>query len=146
MENKKDILFKETDKRLHNYKYLDIKIKNINLDIKRCENEYSGCGAMVYTEKISNTYNISSSVENEVLKREERLRKLKMEKEDIEIEKEKIENALTCLNDIEMEFFNLFYNSKTKNNMTYISMKLHLDRTSCYNLKKKMIFKLSEIL
>ncbi len=27
-----------------------------------------------------------------------------MEKEDIEIEKEKIENALTCLNDIEMEF------------------------------------------
>lgn len=101
---------------------------------------------MVYTEKTSNTYNISSSVENEVLKREERLRKLKMEKENIEIEKEKIENALTCLNDIEMEFFNLFYNSKTKNNMTYISMKLHLDRTSCYNLKKKMIFKLSEIL
>ncbi|NKN25795.1 hypothetical protein GSQ42_13835, partial [Clostridioides difficile] len=48
---------------------------------------------------------------NEVLKREERLRKLKMEKEDIEIEKEKIENALTCLNDIEMEFFHLFYNS-----------------------------------
>ncbi len=42
---------------------------------------------MVYTEKTSNTYNISSSVENEVLKREERLRKLKMEKEDIEIEK-----------------------------------------------------------
>ncbi|VFG74448.1 putative sigma factor [Clostridioides difficile] len=139
MENKKDILFKETDERLHNYKYLDIKIKNINLDIKRYENEYSGCGAMVYTEKTSNTYNISSSVENEVLKREERLRKLK-------IEKEKIENALTCLNDIEMEFFNLFYNSKTKNNMTYISMKLHLDRTSCYNLKKKMIVKLSEIL
>ncbi len=63
---------------------------------------------MVYTEKTSNTYNISSSVENEVLKREERLRKLKIEKEDIEIEKEKIENALTCLNDIEMEFFNLF--------------------------------------
>lgn len=68
MENKKDILFKETDERLHNYKYLDIKIKNINLDIKRYENEYSGCGAMVYTEKTSNTYNISSSVENEVLK------------------------------------------------------------------------------
>lgn len=146
MENKKDILFKEIDKRLYNYKYLDIKIKNINLDIKRCENEYFGCGVMVYIEKISNIYNISFFVENEVLKREERLRKLKMEKEDIEIEKEKIENVLMCLNDIEMEFFNFFYNSKIKNNMIYIFMKLYLDRIFCYNLKKKMIFKLSEIL
>lgn len=104
MDNKKDILLKEVDERLHNYKYLDVKIKNINLDIKRCENEYFGCGAVVYTEKTSTTYNISSSVENEVIKKEERLRKLKMEKDDIEIEKEKIENALTCLNDMEMEF------------------------------------------
>lgn len=54
-------------------------------------------------KKTSNTYNISSSVENEVLKREERLRKLKWKRR-YRNRKEKIENALTCLNDIEMEF------------------------------------------
>ena len=59
-----------------------------------------------------------------------------------EIEKKKIENALTCLDIIETDFFNLFYNSKSKNNMKYISIKMHMDRSYLYKLRENIVYKI----
>ena len=58
------------------------------------------------------------------------------------IEKKKIENALTCLDIIETDFFNLFYNSKSKNNMKYISIKMHMDRSYLYTFREKIVHKI----
>lgn len=145
MSDKKE-LFKKVEGRLHNYKYLDIKIKNLELDIQQEKNDYRGCGAISYEERTGVTYNISRSVENEVIAKEKRLGKLMQLKIEKEIEKKKIENALTCLNIIEIELFDLFYNSKSKNNMKYISIKMHMDRSYLYTLRENMIYKIMGML
>ena len=60
-------LFRETEARLHNYKYLEIQINSLELDIEREKNDYRGCGAISYDERSGVTYNINRSVENEVI-------------------------------------------------------------------------------
>lgn len=139
-------LFKKVEGRLHNYKYLQIKINNLELDIEKEKNDYRGCGAISYDEKTGVTYNISRSVENEVIAKEKRLGKLMQDKLEKEIEKKKIENALTCLDMNETNFFNLFYNSKTKNNMTYIGLKMHMNRSNCYKVRERLVYKIMGML
>lgn len=142
MTKDKKKLFRETEGRLHNYKYLEIQIKNLELDIEREKNEYRGCGAISYDERTGVTYSINRSVENEVIAKEKRIGKLMQAKLEKEIEKKKIENALTCLDIIETDFFNLFYNSKSKNNMKYISIKMHMDRSYLYKLRENVVYKI----
>ena len=120
MEKKE--LFKKVELRLHNYKFLEAQINNIELDIKKEKMRYRGCGE---------TYNISRIVEKEVIDKEKKIDKLMQSKLEKEIEKAKIENSLSCLDVNETNFFELFYNSKNKNNMKYISLKLHMDRSHC---------------
>ena len=139
-------LFRETEARLHNYKDLDIQINNLELDIEIEKNNYRGCGAISYDERTGVTYSINRSVENEVIAKEKRIGKLIQLKLEKEIEKKKIENSLTCLDIIETDFFNLFYNSRNKNNMKYISIKMHMDRSYLYTLREKMVYKLMGML
>ena len=139
-------LFRETEARLHNYKYLEIQINSLELDIEREKNDYRGCGAISYDERSGVTYNINRSVENEVRAKEKKVGKLMQTKLEKEIEKKKIENALTCLDIIETDFFNLFYNTMNKNNMNYISMKMHIDRSHCYRMREKIVYKIMSML
>ena len=139
-------LFRETEARLHNYKYLEIQINSLELDIEREKNDYRGCGAISYDERSGVTYNINRSVENEVIAKEKKVGKLMQTKLEKEIEKKKIENALTCLDIIETDFFNLFYNTMNKNNMNYISMKMHIDRSHCYRMREKRVYKIMSML
>ena len=139
-------LFRETEARLHNYKYLEIQINSLELDIEREKNDYRGCGAISYDERSGVTYNINRSVENEVIAKEKKVGKLMQTKLEKEIEIKKIENALTCLDIIETDFFNLFYNTMNKNNMNYISMKMHIDRSHCYRMREKIVYKIMSML
>ena len=139
-------LFRETEARLHNYKYLEIQINSLELDIEREKNDYRGCGAISYDERSGVTYNINRSVENEVIAKEKKVGKLMQTKLEKEIEKKKIETALTCLDIIETDFFNLFYNTMNKNNMNYISMKMHIDRSHCYRMREKIVYKIMSML
>lgn len=139
-------LFKKVEGKLHNYKYLEMQINNIELDIKKEKMEYRGCGAISYDERSGVTYNISRSVENEVIAKEKRISKLMQNKLEKEIEKQKIENALSCLDANETNFFELFYNSRSKNNMKYISMKLHMDRSHCYTVRERLVYKIMGML
>ena len=139
-------LFRETEARLHNYKYLEIQINSLELDIEREKNDYRGCGAISYDERSGVTYNMNRSVENEVIAKEKKVGKLMQTKLEKEIEKKKIENALTCLDIIETDFFNLFYNTMNKNNMNYISMKMHIDRSHCYRMREKIVYKIMSML
>ena len=139
-------LIKKVEGKLHNYKYLEMQINNIELDIKKEKMEYRGCGAISYDERSGVTYNISRSVENEVIAKEKRISKLMQNKLEKEIEKQKIENALSCLDANETNFFELFYNSKSKNNMKYISMKLHMDRSHCYTVRERLVYKIMGML
>ena len=145
-------LFRETEARLHNYKDLSIQIKSIELDIEEKEIElmdYRGCGAISYDERTGTTYSINKTVENEAItreKKEKEIRDLLKEKRKKELEKRKIENALTSLDIIETDFFNLFYNSRNKHSMVYISRKMHTDRSYLYVLREKLVNKAIGIL
>ncbi len=139
-------LFKKVEGKLHNYKYLEMQINNIELDIKKEKMEYRGCGYISYDERTGVTYNISRTVENEVISKEKRISKLMQNKLEKEIEKQKIENALSCLDANETNFFELLYNSKPKNNMKYISMKLHMDRSHCYTVRERLVYKIMGML
>ena len=141
MTTDKKKLFRETEARLHNYKYLEIQINSLELDIEQIKNDYRGCGAISYDERTGVTYNINRSVENEVIAKEKKIAKLMKAKLEKEIEKKKIENALTCLDIIETDFFNLFYNSKSKNNMKYKSIKIHIYRSYLYTITEKKVHK-----
>ena len=146
MSKDKKELFKKVEGRLHNYKNLDVQIKNLELDIEREKNDYRGCGAIGYDEKTGVTYNISRTVENEVIAKEKRIGRLMQTKLEKEIEKKKIENALTTLDSRETDLFNLLYNSRSKNNMNYISIKLHIDRSHCYRMRETIVYKVMSIL
>ena len=139
-------LFKKVEARLHNYKNLSIQVKNLELDIESIQNDYRGCGAIRYDERSGVTYSISRSVEDEVIAKERRIGKLKKSKIEKEIEMKKIENALTCLDIIETDFFNLFYNSRRKNTMQYISIKMKLDRSYLYKFRENIVYKLMGML
>lgn len=144
MEKKE--LFKKVELRLHNYKFLEAQINNIELDIKKEKMRYRGCGAINYDERTSETYNISRIVEKEVIDKEKKIDKLMQSKLEKEIEKAKIENSLSCLDVNETNFFELFYNSKNKNNMKYISLKLRMDRSHCYTVRERLVYKIMGML
>ena len=146
MSKDKKELFKKVEGRLHNYKNLEVQIRNLELDIEREKNDYRGCGAIGYDEKTGVTYNISRTVENEVIAKEKRIGKLMQTKLEKEIERKKIENALTTLDSRETDLFNLLYNSRSKNNMNYISIKLHMDRSHCYRMRETIVYKVMSIL
>ncbi len=139
-------LFKKVEARLHNYKYLQIQIDNLELDIEEIKNDYRGCGSISYDERTGATYSINRTIENEIIDRERKLSKLLKAKSEKETEKRKIENSLTCLDIIETDFFNLFYNSKSKNSMKYIAMKMHMDRSYLYIFREKIVYKIMGML
>ncbi|GAA0229653.1 hypothetical protein GCM10008921_12820 [Metaclostridioides mangenotii] len=145
---KKD-LYKVVEARLHNYKNLDMEINRTKLDIESYKAEFIGCKAITYQEdSVSPTNKFNSTTENEVLNREKELDIMQKELKKKEIEKLRIENALTCLDSREEEFFKLYFESKDKykHSMVSISLDLCMDRKTCYLLKDKIIYKMMDML
>ena len=144
---KKD-LYKVVESRLHNYKNLDMEINRIKLDIESYKTEFIGCKAITYSDDIVGPTNkFNSIIENEVLNREKDIDIMQKELKKKEIEKLRIENALTCLDSTEEQLFNLYFNDKSKNTMSYITKKLHYsERKSTYDLKDRLVYKMMDML
>ena len=66
-------LFRKTEGILYEYNDLTNKIELLRAEIKEMEEEYRGCSAIQYEEKTGNTNKFNSSVENEVISREQKL-------------------------------------------------------------------------
>lgn len=144
---KKD-LYKVVEARLHNYKNLDIEINRIKLDIESYKAEFIGCKAIEYSDDvITHRNSFNSTTENEVITREKELDIMQRDLKKKEIEKLRIENALTCLDSTEEQLFKLYFNDKSKNTMSYITKKLHYsERKSTYDLKDRLVYKMMDML
>lgn len=144
-----DNLFKKTEYALYNYKDLDIKIKSIDIDIELLKNDIT-LKAINYDEKTGPTNAFSSSVENEVIRRDEvvneQIQKLQKDKLLYISRKNKIENALKCLNDKELKLVELRYFVKPKNEWSKIGFELNFDKDHCSKIRNKIIKKLSEFI
>ena len=68
-------IFRKTEGKLFDYKNIKNEIEAIELEIENIKNDYRGCGSISHEESTGPTFNISRSVENEVLKKEERNKK-----------------------------------------------------------------------
>ena len=141
--------FKKTEATLYNYKSLDVKIKNIKIDIDNLKNDVT-LKAIGYEEKSSPTNKFTSSVEDDVIRREEHIKaqvdileaKLKYN-QDL---KTKIDGALQQLTKDEYKLIDLRYFSKEKKKWVEIGLTLGMDKDYCTKVKNKIISKLSEFI
>lgn len=140
-------MFKKTEYALYNYKDLDIKIKSIDIDIEMLENDIT-LKAISYEEKTGPTNAFSSSVENEVIRREEKIQeqinKLKRDKLLYKSRKLKIENALELLTKEERKLVELRYFSRPKKSWVEISRVMNIAHTHCCTMRVKIINNLNE--
>ena len=70
MTKEKSDLFRKTEYELYNYKFIESKIKSIDIDIDILKNDISLKG-ISYEEKTGPTNAFNSSVENEIIRRAE---------------------------------------------------------------------------
>ncbi|NSB15851.1 hypothetical protein [Clostridium beijerinckii] len=141
--------FKKTEYTLYNYKSLDTKIKNIDIDIDNLENDIT-VNAISYEERSSPTNAFSSTVENEVIKREEKIadkiQALKSKRKYNLNLKTKIDGALEQLTSDEFKLVELRYFSKDKKTWVEIGLNLGFDKDYCTKLRNKIIDKLSDLI
>ncbi len=130
-------LYKKTEAMLYNYNKTKSEIKNIDLDLKLLKSEIDGVGAIVYEEKTGPTNKFNSSVENEVIAREHRIKKLEQTKLIKEVEIAKIDNALSNLTEREYSIINMRYFNKERNR--FIAAKLDLTEEYVCELKTGII-------
>lgn len=143
----KDNLFKKTEYALYNYKDLDIKIKSIDIDIDMLDNDIT-LKAISYEEKSGPTNAFSSSVENEVIRREEviqeQIHKLKRDKLLYNARKLKIQNALDILTAEERKLVELRYFTRPKKSWVEVGNALNIENTHCCTMRIKIVNKLSD--
>ena len=131
---------KLVEKILYGYKKSKIEIKNMYLDLEILENDYRGVGSIEYGEKSSKTYKFNSSVENEIVRREEDINKIKKKIRLKEIKVQKIDDTIDVLSEREKYIVKEFYFNN--NQIKYISMDLSLAETYCSTLKTQALGKL----
>ncbi|MDS6234849.1 transcriptional regulator [Clostridioides difficile] len=146
MSNVKDDIFKRTEGKLYSYNRLKAEINYLNLEIKKKENSYLECKSIGYSEKTSQTYNISSSVENEVLRKEKEIEKIRREIESKEILIEKIDNVMSLLNEEETVLVQHRYFSKKNNSWGYIADSIGFSATRCKQMRIEIINKVKDLL
>jgi RinA family phage transcriptional activator len=134
--------FKKTERTLYNYKNINLDLENIDLCITQLENDVSYAGVS-FEQRSSPTNAFSSSVENEVIQREEyltdKIRRLKKLKFDTLSLKQRINNALEKLTNEEYKLVELRYFSKEKKSWVEIGMTLGIDYMTCHRMKNRII-------
>lgn len=136
---------------LYNFKALDTKINNIEIDMQRLINDVSLGGGDMFSEKSSPTNAFSSKVENEVIRREEndldgQLQRLRIRKQNFIFDKQKIENALKCLSETENKLIEFRYFSLDRMTWEDVAEKLGYSSKHCKSIRNKVILKLIDIL
>lgn len=128
---------------LYNFNQTKAEIKNIKLDIELLESEYDdGIGAN-YIENTGKTNKITSTVENMIIRKEDKINRLNyaMKVKDAEIKK--VENALETLTDRERSIIEMRYFQKESNRN--ISAKLYITEEYVSSIKSKAIKSLANI-
>ena len=141
MENKKKDIFKQAEKILYDYKYLEPKIKTIELKIKQIENN-SPLSSIDYSkEKLSKTNAFSSEVEDEVMRREEKIAKLEKEKNDLIYRKNIIDTFIDTLIEDYKQLVRYRYFNNPKLSWKEISLNMSVSVDTCIRFRRDIINK-----
>lgn len=122
--------YKKVESMLYNYKNTKAEINILKRDLEILENDYKGTSAISYDEKTQSTNAFNSAVENEVIRRAERIQQLRNKIRLKEIEIENIDDALETLNPDDKLFIVERYFNKRSNK--YVASLLNIaEQTAC---------------
>ena len=141
MENEKKDIFKQAEKILYDYKYLDPKIKTIELKIKQIENNSTLSSIDYSKEKLSKTNAFSSEVEDEVIRREEKITKLEKEKNDLIYRKNIIDTFIDTLIEDYKQLVRYRYFNNPKLSWKEISLNMNVSVDTCIRFRRDIIRK-----
>jgi hypothetical protein len=141
MENKKKDFFKQVEKILYDYKYLEPKIKTIELKIKQIENNSTLSSIDYSKEKLSKTNAFSSEVEDEVIRREEKITKLEKEKNDLIYRKNIIDTFIDTLIEDYKQLVKYRYFNNPKLSWKEISLNMNVSVDTCIRFRRDIIDK-----
>lgn len=105
-------LFRKTEAILYDYNDLTNKIELLKAEIKEMEEEYEGCSAIQYEEKTGSTNKFNSTVENEVMSREQKLIYYYKDLNRKQTLKRRLDVAIESLKDEEKQLVELRYTNK----------------------------------
>lgn len=141
MENKKDNKFKQVEKMLYDYKYLEARIKVIDLKIKQEQNNSTLSSIDYSKEKLSPTNAFSSEVENEVIRREKEINRLQQEKNDLSYRKEIIDTFVDTLIEDYKQLVRYRYFNNPKLSWKEISLNMNVSVDTCIRFRRDIIRK-----
>lgn len=138
--------FKMAEYMLYEYKYIDDKLDILKFKLESMKNDVSLNSIDYSDDRVSPTNAFNSSVENEVVKREEKIASVQAEINRLEYNKTLIDKVIKLLDPEEKEMIELRYFSKPRNSWTYIEHKLSISHDCCWKKKNKIIDKISSLL
>lgn len=103
---------KEVENILKGYGELVEDIELIKDKIEELEDEYQGCGAIGYDETTAATNKFNSTVENEVVAKEKRIKELNVRLVELKRLKKRIDKAVNSLKGVDKEVIELKYINK----------------------------------
>ena len=140
--------FKRTEYHLYNYKDIDKLNRLDEIKIKQLENDITLSAVQYDKDSISKTNAFHSTVEDEVIKREEHIKyKVEQLKNNIKrrnLEKELIEAAIDILQADERRLIELRYFSDPTNQWNSIALNLNVSYDACMKNRVKIINRLSD--
>lgn len=141
MENKKDNKFKQVEKMLYDYKYLEARIKVIDLKIKQEQNNSTLSSIDYSKEKLSPTNAFSSEVEDEVIRREKEINRLQQEKNDLSYRKQIIDTFVDTLIEDYKQLVRYRYFNNPKLSWKEIALNMNIGTDTCIRFRRDIINK-----
>lgn len=141
----KDELFSKVEGMFYNYEDLKKEIEYFKEEIEFLKQDYMGCGAIEYSEKVQTSTNISSSIEKEILQKQKQIEFLEKHKLKKERDLKRIERARGNFNREEQEMFNIRYKLKIKDWKIYAD-KMNVGKDTYYSIRDSMIHKSMSIM
>ncbi len=128
--------YEDVENYLKNYTKLKVEIQNLELDIEEIKNSIEGVKAVGYEERTgANKFN--SSVENEIINKERKIKFLTRIKKSKENQYQKITNILSTLKEDEYKIIELRYFKELS--FKEISIRLNSNDVYLINKRKKII-------
>lgn len=139
--------FKQTEKMLYDYKYIDSKVNILQFKLEKLQNDITVSGLDYSKDKISSTNSFNSVVENETINRDSgEIKIIDQEIKQLQYQKKLIDMSLPLLEEEEQRLVKLRYFSKDKRTWINIATEMNMTSDNCIKIRKRIIDKLQSYL
>lgn len=139
--------FKQTEKMLYDYKYIDSKINILQFKLEKLRDDITLPGLDYSKDKISSTNSFNSVVENETIARDSgEIKIIDQEIKNLQYQKKLIDMSLPLLEEEEQQLVKLRYFSKDKRTWVNIAAEMNMTSDNCIKIRRRIIDKLQSYL